>query len=205
MFDLRRLITVALLLIVGFMAQGQNLDVRLLDQLNNPNPLPGDPGWRFIDKTVTPLNVAVPVLIYSYASIRDDKELTTKAFQMALGVGLASGISSLMKVTIKRERPFSAYPDLIFQKAPVGPNSFPSGHTTSAFALATSFTMAFPHWYVAVPAYLYAGSVGYSRMRMGVHYPSDVLTGALIGVGSAYAGKKLHQWINKSKSNVKPN
>ncbi|MGB8358080.1 MAG: phosphatase PAP2 family protein, partial [Bacteroidales bacterium] len=54
----------------------------------------------------------------------------------------------------------------------------------------------YPKWYVIVPSYAYAGTVAYSRMHLGVHYPSDVLAGALIGSGCAvlshYVNKKLN-------------
>jgi undecaprenyl-diphosphatase len=40
---------------------------------------------------------------------------------------------------------------------------------------------SYPKWYIAAPAYLWAGSVGYSRMYLGVHYPSDVFGGAVLG------------------------
>ena len=73
----------------------------------------------------------------------------------------------------------------------------PSGHTALAFALATSAALEYKKWYVAVPAFLWASAVGYSRMYLGVHYFSDVLTGAAVGVGSAYLARYLVKIIFK--------
>ncbi|ULT24063.1 phosphatase PAP2 family protein [Sphingobacterium sp. E70] len=42
---------------------------------------------------------------------------------------------------------------------------------------------AYSKWYVVAPSLLWAGSVGYSRMYLGVHYPTDVLAGAVLGLG----------------------
>jgi membrane-associated phospholipid phosphatase len=75
----------------------------------------------------------------------------------------------------------------------------PSAHTSSAFATATSLSLAFPKWYVVVPSFVWASSVGYSRMHLGVHYPSDVLVGALVGSGSAFLTQKANQWLNKKR------
>jgi len=69
-----------------------------------------------------------------------------------------------------------------------------------AFATATSLSLEYPKWYVIVPAYTWAGTVGYSRMHLGVHYPSDVLIGALVGAGSAFITHKVNQKLLKRKS-----
>lgn len=77
--------------------------------------------------------------------------------------------------------------------------SMPSGHTSTAFATATSLSLAYPKWYVVAPSFVWAGAIGYSRMHLGVHYPSDVLAGAIVGSGSAYLTYKANQWINKKR------
>jgi undecaprenyl-diphosphatase len=61
--------------------------------------------------------------------------------------------------------------------------SFPSGHATASLAVALSYAMVFPLW--AGPLLLLALVVGFSRVRLGVHYPSDVLAGQLIAIATA--------------------
>ena len=126
------------------------------------------------------------------AIISKNQELRNKGLVISASIISASVISYSLKHAILRERPFETYPDL--QKLDdAGSPSFPSGHTSTAFSTATSLSLTFPKWYVFVPAYLWAGSVGYSRMHLGVHYPSDVLAGAITGTGAAL----LCNYINK--------
>ena len=63
--------------------------------------------------------------------------------------------------------------------------SLPSGHAASAFAFATGVGHAMPH--AAVPLRLLATAVAYSRVHTGVHYPGDVVAGALAGTAIAQA------------------
>ena len=73
----------------------------------------------------------------------------------------------------------------------------PSGHTSTVFAAATSVSILYPKWYVIAPSYLFAASVGYSRMYLGVHYPSDVLIGAIIGTASSLGAHLLFKQLKK--------
>jgi membrane-associated phospholipid phosphatase len=110
----------------------------------------------------------------------------------------ASLITTSLKYSVQRERPFVTYNDI--QKRDVGGSpSFPSGHTSSAFALATSLSLHWRKWYVVVPSYIWATGVGYGRMYQGVHYPTDVLAGAIIGSGMAYLSYKFQQRLTKNK------
>jgi undecaprenyl-diphosphatase len=68
--------------------------------------------------------------------------------------------------------------------------SFPSGHAASAFAFATAATIERPE--LAVPLFGLAAGVAYSRVHVGVHYPSDVVAGAIIGTGIGLATTRFY-------------
>lgn len=103
-----------------------------------------------------------------------------------------------MKKGVGRERPAVNDPAFV-AVLDLHNNSFPSGHTSEAFSMATSLSMKYPKWYVIVPAFAYAGYTGYSRLYLGVHYPTDVLAGAIVGSGSAWLTCKLNQWLHPVK------
>jgi undecaprenyl-diphosphatase len=89
----------------------------------------------------------------------------------------------VMKRTVGRGRPSRVH-DLGAIREP-DRFSFPSGHATAALAVALSYGVSFP--LLAGPLVVLALLVGYSRVRLGVHYPSDVLAGQVLAVASAVA------------------
>jgi undecaprenyl-diphosphatase len=101
---------------------------------------------------------------------------------MALAIG---GVVSdyVLKPIVHRARPFvaSTRPAIIGARPMDG--SFPSGHATMAFAGAVVLTEAVPD--AAVAWWLLAAAIGYSRVYLGVHFPLDVLGGAVIGIAVA--------------------
>lgn len=96
-------------------------------------------------------------------------------------IGVASATANLAaKHLLPRSRPDrSAVPATRHARMPTS-GSFPSGHTASAFAFVTAVTADFP--LLALPLYGTAAAVGYSRVHNGVHYPSDVVSGAVLGL-----------------------
>lgn len=100
---------------------------------------------------------------------------------------IASGlITTSLKIVIGRERPGDA--TRVFQfKSFAKNNSFPSGHATQAFAIATVIAEHYPTWWVEGLAYGSAALVGYARVEQNAHYASDVVAGSLIGWSVARA------------------
>ena len=84
-----------------------------------------------------------------------------------------------LKLVIPRPRPFDAIPSAIAFGRESG-LSFPSGHTVRVFASAYVFSSLWPRF--KAPLYLIACLVGFSRIYLGQHYPSDVLGGILVGL-----------------------
>jgi undecaprenyl-diphosphatase len=181
-------------ILTSFNFFAQNADIGLLRTFNAREMPMWDKTMKGVSFSVYP---AVPLTaggIWLSGYVNKDKEMMRNGYKSALSIGLAEGLSYGLKVAVRRDRPFVTYPD-ITKRTNVGSLSFPSGHTTVAFACATALTLSTKQWQVAVPAYAYAGLVGYSRMRLGVHYPSDVLGGMIIGIGSGLLTWQLDRWI----------
>jgi undecaprenyl-diphosphatase len=90
----------------------------------------------------------------------------------------------LMKRTIVRGRPSAGAVCAALVREP-DRFSFPSGHAAAGMSIAVAYGLVFPLW--AGPLLLLALAVGFSRIRLGVHYPSDVLVGQLIALGTGVA------------------
>ncbi len=154
---------------------------------------------KFVSNSNDGMVLGIPITVGIVGLIKHDDKWINSACQIVVANAINLGATYALKYSINRDRPFLIYPDIRNKVNEASP-SFPSGHTSSAFATATSLSLAFPKWYVIVPSYIWAGTVGYSRMQLGVHYPGDVLGGMITGAGSAYLTYKLNQWINKSQT-----
>ena len=100
----------------------------------------------------------------------------------------------LLKNIVARPRPFAEIEALIPMITKPKDFSFPSGHTTASFAVALVMLRMLPKKF-GIPAVVLAALVAFSRLYLGVHYPTDVLAGFVI----ALVGSTLSVWIVRTK------
>jgi undecaprenyl-diphosphatase len=113
------------------------------------------------------------------------------ALTMALGILITAAIVFVLKFTIRRQRPEGDWGG-IYRKT--DPHSFPSGHAARAMMLAVVALGLGPAWF-AVLLVVWTPLVILARVAMGVHYLSDVLAGALVGVGTGILVLQLYPYI----------
>lgn len=177
-------------------ASAQDFDSRLAMSINKKQSSSKTEYFSFHSNTVTYFNIAAPAIVLSAGIFKHDKKMQQDAAYMAGGFLLSTILTRSGKQLFKTIRPCDKYSE-ITKYSSGGGYSFPSGHTSAAFNTATSLCLRYPKWYVVAPSCIWASSVGYARIYQGVHYPTDVLAGALVGAGSAFVTYKLQRWIEK--------
>ena len=128
----------------------------------------GDHGMLFIVLTVL-------LLLFP----RTRKAGLTAAVALVLSL---LGTNLMLKPLVERPRPWLDVAGLIPLVVEKDPASFPSGHTSAAFAFAAAMVAALPWKAGKGAAVAVAVLMGFSRLYVGVHYPTDVLCGALLGL-----------------------
>lgn len=120
----------------------------------------------------------------------------TRKMGLAAALGLIFSLlftNLMLKPLIQRVRPWVDFPALLPLVAEHDPNSFPSGHTSAAFAFALAVVRAEGKRWIKIAAVVLAALMGLSRLYVGVHYPSDVLVGFLVGDLAGLLGAWLAQ------------
>lgn len=168
----------------------QQFDDDVLINLSNSRTPAKTDLFLFISKYNDVVNVGVQVGLLAAGIINNDKSMRQNALYVASSSAINALATLLIKKTVKRPRPFLANVKIraVYQPSHY---SFPSGHTSTAFTTATALSQVYPKWYVVVPSYLWAGSVGFSRLYLGVHYPSDVAAGVVLGTGTAFSLRSM--------------
>lgn len=100
----------------------------------------------------------------------------------------------VLKHLVGRTRPWLVVEGLTALVNEPDPNSFPSGHTCAAFAAAVTWWKLLPHKWAGITGLVMAVCMGLSRLYVGVHFPTDVIMGAVVGSLCAWAALKLAQY-----------
>jgi len=157
------------------------IDIAVLTWLNH-NYIPYSiPFLKFISFTTTFVSIALVSGVFIFSLVRKSKFLWQQLLILSTVLVLTGVMSQVMKSLIYRERPFIKHA-FIEKRSEGGGSSFPSGHSMEAFAIVTAFSMLFSKKKIIIPMFFWAMTVAYSRISLGVHYPSDVLAGILIGI-----------------------
>lgn len=143
----------------------------------------------FIMKFITHLGDAGAIWIVIALALLCFKKTRKAGIYLSVSLLLTALIGNvILKNIFARTRPFIAANHPIIINPPSG-FSFPSGHTSSSFAAATAIGLSYKKY--TPYAFILAFLIGFSRMYLYVHFPSDVLVGALLGIGVAFLSKNL--------------
>jgi len=136
--------------------------------------------FSILGLTIIWLAVAVPLWF------RDKKRT---ALELAIMIIIIDLTVLVIKLLVARERPMDVRmvaPMWLSDIPGTVGYSFPSGHTARAFGAFLLLSISFRKRILIVPLFIYAFMIALSRIYLGMHYPSDVLAGAFIGLGLAY-------------------
>jgi membrane-associated phospholipid phosphatase len=119
-----------------------------------------------------------------------DHHVLSATIRTAASVALATGVTQVLKYVVGRERPYvdpdrDALDFHLFKGTPSGTPSFPSGHSSTAFALATSLGDAIDKDWARVALFGLAAGTGWARLQQQQHWVTDVVAGAAVGIVSA--------------------
>ena len=178
-------------------------DVTLFRTINNSRSGFKDGVLGSVSRTVLPVSLLIPgtMFIYGRASKKTYDENSAYLTGSALITNTVLTMGS--KFIIRRDRPKDRLANVYFRKEKSDQYSFPSAHSSYSFTTAGMFALRYPEFPQAyVPVYIWAILAAYSRPYLGMHYPSDVLAGAVIGTGSSIIIYSLRKELFKLKNSI---
>ena len=166
-----------------------SLDARLVRAIARIEARPFASPMRVVNEAAYPAFAAAAPAAGLVALARGSS--ARPAARLGASEAATTAVVFALKAVFRRPRPYRTLTGITARDRRYAgdttrdPNSLPSGHSALAFTIATSATLSDDR--LAIPAYLWATAVATSRVWHGVHYPSDVLAGAVVGAGIAVA------------------
>lgn len=142
---------------------------------------------KFLDTfmyRITDLGGAIATSLYSLIIlVFGNYKFKLIGVESLMVLGISQTIVQLTKLLYGRERPYNSMENLNTFNIQLRDYSFPSGHTTASFSIATTLALNIP--ILSFLVFTLAFLIGISRIYLAVHYPTDVVVGILLGVSSS--------------------
>ncbi len=158
----------------------QNYRIELLDYL-----------FYWLSKSTYFVSASIIIYLGCIAFFRRSERFKTLLLRMVTMLSVTTLIVLSLKYTILRTRPFELYSDIVNLAGACSP-SFPSGHTAVAFTVAFGLMFSKIKRIYYLPVLLWAIAVAYSRLALGVHFPTDILTSIILAFTSAMASAFIY-------------
>lgn len=182
------------------------MDTTILQTINNLTHFSYMSGLAIVLATYLLFFMVLFMLVFViWGKTTEDKKLRLKIFMLAVVSGIFARffLAEVIRFFYDRPRPFEIINGVNQVITHTTGGSFPSGHTTFAFAFAGLIYAYYPK--LGVFLFILSGLIGLGRVMAGVHYPTDILGGVLIGLFSALFIKNVYirlagldrKWNNK--------
>jgi len=181
-----------------------NFDIRLFRKINNSQTPFKTKVFNTFDNSMVPVALMLPTSLFIYSRVKKNTFDENSAYLLTVSEFTNLALTFGTKIFIKRERPLNSLSNVNTKGMPfLDVYSFPSGHTSTTFAMATTFALRYPKYpQVYAPMYLWGLITAYGRPYFGLHYPSDLLAGAIIGSGSSILIYSLRKELFNLKNQV---
>jgi len=156
-------------------------DAALLQWLQANRLISADFFFQFISSATSYVSALVLLSYLGLALVRRTVSARRVFIALIATFFLSVILGQILKLSFDRPRPFE-YSQQIHKLSDGGSRSFPSGHTVEAFTVAFSSLLILTNRQLAVLLFIWASTVAYSRMVLGVHYATDILAGIIVAL-----------------------
>ena len=205
MAQFQRAFFLTLFCVSPLFGQHSDPDTRLFRTINNGQNRDRDGFFEYLDYSSLPSFGAIPLGFFVVGAVADNHSAVQAGIMSAMGQTLTLGVTLAVKEIVARPRPFETLEDVrVKHQWSAAGHSFPSGHASQAFAIATIISLSYNDPAVTIPLFLWAGAIGYGRIYLGVHYPGDVLGGMAVGIAGGLAAWSLRKEVRRISNSFAP-